>query len=160
MIADPFSLPTYNAKTPPDYPANPRCPVVKALSQTALKLKWVAPLENGSAIMRFLIRRKDVTNDVSEYTRHDSEAVFDCLEPGKKYSFQICAFNQIGPSTWSPWSEPTSTLTALPKVPERPTVLEATITAVTLRCVKPHNSGKIISWRCQVRMGKQNEIPP
>ena len=141
----PFSLPTYNAKTPPDYPANPRCPVVKALSQTALKLKWVAPLENGSAIMRFLIRRKDVTNDVSEYTRQDSEAVFDCLEPGKKYSFQICAFNQIGPSTWSPWSEPTSTLTALPKVPERPTVLEATITAVTLRCIKPHNSGKIIS---------------
>jgi len=141
----PFSLPTYNAKTPPDHPANPRCPIVKALSQTALKLKWVAPLENGSAIMHFLIRRKDATNDVSEYTRHDSEAVFDGLKPGKKYSFQLCAFNQIGPSTWSPWSEPTSTLTALPKVPERPTVLEATIIAVTLRCVKPDNAGKIIS---------------
>jgi hypothetical protein len=141
----PFSLPTYNAKTPPDHPANPRCPIVKALSQTALKLKWVAPLENGSAIMHFLIRRKDATNDVSEYTRHDSEAVFDGLKPGKKYSFQLCAFNQIGPSTWSPWSEPTSTLTALPKVPERPTVLEATIIAVTLRCVEPDNAGKIIS---------------
>jgi len=141
----PFSLPTYNAKTPPDHPANPRCPIVKALSQTALKLKWVAPLENGSAIMHFLIRRKDATNDVSEYTRHDSEAVFDGLKPGKKYSFQLCAFNQIGSSTWSPWSEPTSTLTALPKVPERPTVLEATIIAVTLRCVKPDNAGKIIS---------------
>ena len=45
----------------------------------------------------------------------------------------------------SDWSEAVSTLTSLPSVPERPTVVDATIITVSLKCVKPENSGKIIS---------------
>lgn len=83
--------------------------------------------------------------EVLEFQRADNWAVYDGLKAGKRYSFMFRAFNGVGPSSWSPWSDPVSTLTSLPSVPDRPSVLESTIVAVSLRCVKPENSGKIVS---------------
>jgi len=141
----PFSPPTFNSRTPANTPATPACPVVAAVSQTAVRIRWATPLDNGSAITRFEVRRDSDFDEIFEYSRRNSEVTFSGLRAGKRYAFQVRAFNQIGPSNWSSWSERVSTLTALPLTPGRPVVCEATITTVTLECVKPDNSGKIIS---------------
>ena len=156
----PFSPATYNARTPSDFPAPPAPPFVEAQSQTVLKVKWVPPVENGSAIIGFEIRRQDLPTETFDYPRCESHAYFDGLQAGKKYAFQIRAFNQVGSSAWSSWSKPLSTRTAQPLAPERPIVLESTIISITLRCRKPESSGKIITkiivQRRELRAGGTN----
>lgn len=150
----PFSAATISAPTPAAEPETPPAPTGIAISKHEIEVSWTAPHDNGSAIETFELASPSW---VRHFTRRVCSTRVDGLDAGKGSVFRTRAVNAVGASEWSEWSAPVLTLTGLPAVPERPTIVEANITSIVVAVDKPDNGGKLLDsllfQRRQLRPG-------
>jgi len=149
-----WSPTTFSTNTLATEPAQPDPPVVhpKHVRMFGLKVEWLSPNENGSAIVSFAVK---MCHDETEVLVSQNCLHLDLisLQPGERYTFRVRASNQQGASAWSEESEPVCTLTSKAEVPSPPSVLQPSgIDWVDLEAARPFANGSaVVGWIVQCR---------
>ncbi|MTE23978.1 Ig-like domain-containing protein [Microbacterium sp. ZXX196] len=112
----------------PEAPEAPQFTLTAGERDQRLGISWNQPNSDGSPVSGYLVR----INDGSSVTTHRfanstaTSRVFDGLENGRQYRFQVAAMNRADVRSddgwaWSPWSASEKPAT-VPSAPEAPTV--------------------------------------
>jgi hypothetical protein len=85
-----WSPTTWSTMTQPTRPVRPNAPEVDmdSVTKTSMMVRWLTPHENGSAVIKFLLKSCH-DGHVSKFNHNYTSIRFEDLEPGKSYSFQV-----------------------------------------------------------------------
>eukprot|EP00397_Hematodinium_sp_SG-2012_P003624 GEMP01003632.1.p1 GENE.GEMP01003632.1~~GEMP01003632.1.p1 ORF type:complete len:1262 (+),score=265.51 GEMP01003632.1:51-3788(+) len=157
--------------TCPVAPDSPSKPKIDRVDQTCVSLRWNAPKDGGSAVIRYRILAvatesgMEMEEDATELTAHTVEQ----LEPNTTYTFKVQAVSTVGASEWSVVSDPVCTGAAPPSQCGRPEVVSVGPGCVLVRFADPQDNGSPVhTWRCfsivggevcdvDITVGEENE---
>ncbi|CAM9452554.1 unnamed protein product, partial [Ectocarpus fasciculatus] len=116
-----FSVPTFSARTPSVRPHACPPPTASSVFFTAIMISWAEGDDGGSSITGFFLRPVGgwEAEEIS-VPRIKRSYLFEGLQKGHTYRFQVRAANNEGTGPWSEPSQPVRTLTERPAPPRAP----------------------------------------
>ena len=98
----PWSV-TYTGQTNSTFPDTPLAPTTTVVSNTQIRIDWIAPNDGGSVITHYDVRERIVGTSTWIQTSGFTalNATFAQLTPDREYEFQVRAANAIGNGLWS-----------------------------------------------------------
>ena len=132
--------------TPATKPGSPTTLNIGATSATQIAVTWWAPADDGGTpITGYTVKLFQGTELVGTESSRDRALTFTGLTRATGYTFEVFAANSVGDGSVSERSAEATTLATVPDAADAPTLVQASVSEITVSWAAPRNGGSAIT---------------